>query len=60
MNKCDVVQMFYNQEHVRFGKGFDVFEETYEELKDRLHLKRKEIDHVGWVEVDITKEDTNE
>lgn len=42
MEKCDVVNMFYNQEQVKYGKGFKIFEDTYEELKDKLDLIREE------------------
>ena len=41
--KADVVNMFYNQDQVKYGKGFKLFEDTYEELKDELDLI-KEID----------------
>lgn len=42
MEKCDVVNMFYNQDQVKYGKGFKLFEDTYEELKEELDLVRKE------------------
>lgn len=42
MEKCDVVNMFYNQNQVCFGKGFKLFEDVYEELKDELDLIREE------------------
>lgn len=41
MEKCDVVNMFYNQDQVKYGKGFKIFEDTYEELKDELDLIRE-------------------
>lgn len=40
--KADVVNMFYNQDQVKYGKGFKLFEDTYEELKDKLDLIREE------------------
>lgn len=42
MEKCDVVNMFYNQNQVCYGKGFELFEQVYEELKDELDLIREE------------------
>ena len=42
MNKADVVKMFYNQEQVKYQKGFALFEEVYNELKERLDLTRTE------------------
>ena len=42
MNKADVVKMFYNQEQVKYQKGFELFEEVYNELKERLDLTRTE------------------
>ena len=40
--KADIVNMFYNQDRVCYGKGFKLFEDTYEELKDNLDLIREE------------------
>lgn len=54
MKKCDVINMFYNQKEVRFSKGYKVFEEVYEELKDELNLKREEIEEAGYTLVIIT------
>ena len=42
MNKADVIKMFYNQEQVKYQKGFALFEEVYNELKERLDLTRTE------------------
>ena len=42
MEKCDVVNMFYNQDQVKYGKGFKLFEDTYEELKDELDLIKED------------------
>lgn len=41
-SKADVVNRFYNQDQVMFGKGFKLFEDVYEELKDELDLIREE------------------
>lgn len=41
-SKADVVDMFYNQDQVKYGKGFKLFEDVYEELKDKLDLIREE------------------
>lgn len=57
MEKSKVYDIFFNQDKICFSKGYKVFEETYEELKDMLHLKRKEEKHYGWIEVIITKGD---
>lgn len=40
--KADVVDLFYNQDQVKYGKGCKLFEDTYEELKDELDLVREE------------------
>lgn len=40
--KADIVNIFYNQDQVKYGKGFKLFEDTYEELKDELDLIREE------------------
>jgi hypothetical protein len=42
MNKADVIKMFYNQEQVKYQKGFKLFEEVYNDLKERLDLTRTE------------------
>jgi predicted metal-dependent TIM-barrel fold hydrolase len=42
MEKCDVVNIFYDQNQVKYEKGFKLFEDTYEELKDELDLIREE------------------
>ena len=42
MEKCDVVNMFYNQDQVCYGKGYKLFEDTYEELKDKLDLIKED------------------
>lgn len=42
MNKRDVIKMFYNQSQVCYGKGFEIFEEVYEELKDKLDLIKED------------------
>lgn len=42
MTKSQVYGIFYNQEKIQFCKGYELFEEVYEELKDKLKLKRKE------------------
>lgn len=55
MNKAKVYDIFFNQEKICFSKGYEIFEEVYKELKDKLYLKRKEEDYYGWVEVTITK-----
>ena len=57
MEKSKVYDIFFKQDKICFSKGYKVFEETYEELKDMLHLKREEEKHYGWVEVIITKGD---
>ena len=41
-SKADVVNIFYNQNEVSYDKGFKLFEDTYEELKDELDLIREE------------------
>lgn len=41
-SKADVVNKFYDQNQVCFRKGFKLFEDTYEELKDELDLIREE------------------
>ena len=56
MDKCDIIHIFYEQETISYDKKIEDFEKVYEELKDKLHLKRKEIDQVGWTLVVITKE----
>ena len=53
MKKSEVVDMFYTQRKVSFSKGYDIFEKVYEELKDKLNLKRVEIEHPYWTEVII-------
>ena len=44
---------------IHFSKGYKEYEYVYEELKKKEyknnhHLKREEIDHLGWTEVVIT------
>ena len=57
MEKSKVYDIFFKQDKICFSKGYKVFEETYKELKDMLHLKREEEKHYGWIEVIITKGD---
>lgn len=57
MDKAKVYDIFYDQEKICFSKGYKVFEEIYEELKDKLNLQREEEKHVGWTEVVIRKGD---
>lgn len=57
MDKAKVYDIFYDQEKICFSKGYKVFEEIYEELKDKLNLQREEIKNVGWTEVVIRKGD---
>lgn len=55
MERDEVLMKFRNQSEISFSKGYKIFEEVYEDLKDILNLKRKEIKHFGWTEVIITK-----
>ena len=55
MEKSKVYEIFFNQSEIKFNKGYKVFEEVYEELKDMLHLKREEKEQVGWTEVIVKK-----
>ncbi len=57
MDKSKVYDIFYEQDIIKFSKGYKVFEEIYEELKDKLNLQREEIKNVGWTEVVIRKGD---
>lgn len=57
MDKSKVYDIFYEQRKICFSKGYKVFEEVYEELKDKLNLQREEIKNVGWTEVVIRKVD---
>lgn len=41
LTKADVINMFYNQNKVKYSVGFKLFEDTYEELKDELDLIRE-------------------
>jgi len=41
MEKCDIYNMFYNQDQVKYQKGFKLFEDVYNELKDKLDLVRE-------------------
>lgn len=50
-----VIDRFYDLDEIKFSKGYEVYEEVYERLKDKLHLKREEIPHGNWVEIIITK-----
>ena len=59
MEISKVYDIFYTQKRICFSKGYKVFEEAYEDLKDKLNLKREEIKHVGSTEVIITKGDRN-
>ena len=43
--KSEVINIFYNQETICYSKGFKLFEEVYEELKDILDLIRIERDN---------------
>ena len=42
MEKCDIVNMFYNQNQVCYGKSSKEFEDVYEELKDELDLIKED------------------
>ena len=42
MERCDIYNMFYNQDQVCYGKGFKLFEDIYEELKDELDLIKED------------------
>ena len=48
-----VIDRFYDLDEIQFSKGYEVYEEVYERLKDKLHLKREEISHGKWGEVDV-------
>lgn len=48
MTKAKVYDIFYTQSEIQFSKGYKIFEEVYEELKDKLNLDREEIDQNGW------------
>ena len=56
MDKDKVYDIFFEQKQIKFSKGYEVFEEVYNELKDKLKLKRKEVQGIGHIEVIITKE----
>lgn len=53
MNK--IYDMFYKQNKISFSKDYEEFEKVYEDLKNKLKLKREEINQGGWVQVVITK-----
>lgn len=55
MEKDKVYEIFFNQSQICFSKGYKIFEEVYEELKNMLHLKREEEKHFGWTEVIVKK-----
>lgn len=60
MKKYEVINEFYDlrngtRKTINFSKGYEVFEEVYNEYKDKFNLKRKEIKHVGYTEVIITR-----
>lgn len=60
MKKYEVINMFYElrngtMKKINFSKGYQVFEEVYNEYKDKFNLKREEIKHVGYTEVIITR-----
>ena len=40
--KADVVNEFYNLDRICYSKDLKIYEETYEELKDKLDLIREE------------------
>ena len=42
MKYSEIVNMFYEQDVVKFSKGYDLFERAYEELKEKLNLTREE------------------
>ena len=55
MDYSKVYDMIYIQDKVQFSKGYKVFEEVYEELKEKLNLKREEKSQGLWTLVIITK-----
>lgn len=55
MELWQVYDKFYDQQTIKFSKGYKEFEEAYEELKEELNLQREEISHGNWTEVIITK-----
>lgn len=55
MDYSKVYDMFYTQDKIQFSKGYKVFEEAYEELKEKLNLKREEQSQGLWTLVIITK-----
>ena len=55
MDYSKVYDMFYTQDKIQFSKGYKVFEEAYEELKEKLNLKREEKSQGLWTLVIITK-----
>lgn len=57
MKKSKVYDIFYLQDEISFSKGYKVFEEVYEELKDKLNLKREENKNNPWPIIKITKGD---
>lgn len=57
MDKSKVYDIFFNQDKICFSKGYKVFEEVYEELKDMLNLKREVDNSYPWPMVIITKGD---
>lgn len=46
MELSKVYDIFYKQNEIKFSKGYKVFEEVYNDLKDELNLKRKEINNI--------------
>jgi len=42
VEKDKVYEIFFNQSEIKFNKGYKMFEEVYEELKNMLHLKKIE------------------
>lgn len=42
MDKQEIAKIFFNQEIIKFNKGYKLFEEVYNELKDQIEFIRKE------------------
>lgn len=57
MEKSKVYDIFFKQDKICFNKGYKIFEEVYEELKDMLNLEREEKKAIGYIEVIIKKGD---
>ena len=56
MDKNKVYDIFFDQDIIKFSKGYKEFEEVYEELKDKLKLTREERESIGHIEVIVRKE----